>query len=236
MSTFGRRNNNGNSYILNQQIALPIPYGHADGHEFSGNGPGSFSFHQPSYNSYATQFSSPYNPQSNLSASAQHSASHFSSGHSAPDQVRLPHQPPQYMNQSRYLQSPRYLPLRDALNDPEIESQDSANENTMLSEPVMPPLDGFPDVREFDQLMKRYTCPTGCTYFFLWHWRTVILTRQTYFSYVDDLSVKKQDKALIHARRARNIRTVLIDPKDTAIESAQFRYISLVNSFPSRWS
>lgn len=45
-------------------------------------------------------------------------------------------------------------------------------------------------------------------------------------SYVDDLSVKKQDKALIHARRARNIRTVLIDPKDTAIESAQFRCVS----------
>lgn len=38
--------------------------------------------------------------------------------------------------------------------------------------------------------------------------------------------MKKQDKALIHARRARNIITVLMDPKDTAIESAQFRYAS----------
>lgn len=44
-------------------------------------------------------------------------------------------------------------------------------------------------------------------------------------SYVDDLSVKKQDKALIHSRRARNIKIVLTDPKDTAIESAQFRYV-----------
>lgn len=43
-------------------------------------------------------------------------------------------------------------------------------------------------------------------------------------SYVDDLSVKKQDKALIHSGRARNIRTVLIEPKNTAVESAQFRY------------
>ncbi|KAI2846339.1 hypothetical protein CBS11350_3879 [Aspergillus niger] len=42
--------------------------------------------------------------------------------------------------------------------------------------------------------------------------------------YVDDLSVKKQDKALIHAKRARNIKTVLMDPKDTAVESAQFRF------------
>lgn len=44
------------------------------------------------------------------------------------------------------------------------------------------------------------------------------------FSYVSDLSAKKQDKALIHAKRARNIKTVLADPKDTAVESAQFRY------------
>lgn len=156
MSTFGRRNNNGHSYIMNQQIALPVPYSHGDGHEFTGNGPGSFGFHQPSYSSYGTQFNSPYSPQSALSTSAQHLASHYSSGHSTPDQVRLQHPPPQYITHSRYLQSPRYLPLRDALNETEIESQESTNENTMLSEPVMPPLDGFPDVREFDQLMKRY--------------------------------------------------------------------------------
>jgi hypothetical protein len=42
-------------------------------------------------------------------------------------------------------------------------------------------------------------------------------------SYVHDLSPKKQDKALIHAKRATNIRTVLIDKKTTAVESAQFR-------------
>jgi hypothetical protein len=43
-------------------------------------------------------------------------------------------------------------------------------------------------------------------------------------SYVQDLSPKKQDKALINARRAANIRHVLIDKKTTSIESAQFRY------------
>jgi hypothetical protein len=42
-------------------------------------------------------------------------------------------------------------------------------------------------------------------------------------SYVQDLSPKKQDKALIHAKRAANIRAVLIDKKTTAVESAQFR-------------
>jgi hypothetical protein len=37
----------------------------------------------------------------------------------------------------------------------EVESQDSINENTMLSEPINPPLDGFPHVEDFDRLMER---------------------------------------------------------------------------------
>lgn len=156
MSGFGRRNNDGHSYIMNPQVALPVPYSHGDGHEFGGNGAGSFAYHQSPYSSYGAHFSSPYSQQSSLSTSAQHFTPHYSSGHSTPDQVRLRHQPPQYITQPRYLQSPRYLPLRDALSETEIESQVSTNEGTMLSEPVFPPLDGFPVVREFDQLMKRY--------------------------------------------------------------------------------
>ncbi|KEF63874.1 uncharacterized protein A1O9_01852 [Exophiala aquamarina CBS 119918] len=77
------------------------------------------------------------------------------------------------------------------------EEQHSTNADTKLSEPILPPLPGFPDVHEFDELMKRY---------------------------VDDLSPKKQDKALIHASRAANIKSVLIDKKTTTIESAQFRF------------
>jgi hypothetical protein len=38
----------------------------------------------------------------------------------------------------------------------DIESQDSINQDTMLSEPMVPPLDGYPNVKEFDELMKRY--------------------------------------------------------------------------------
>ncbi|KAL1978800.1 hypothetical protein VTN31DRAFT_1659 [Thermomyces dupontii] len=97
--------------------------------------------------------------------------------------------------------SPMYQP--PFVHDPfryqrsEIESQESYNEDTALSEPISPPLEGFPNVHDFDLLIK---------------------------SYVNDLSSKKQDKALISAKRARNIRTVLLDPKGTAVESAQFRF------------
>lgn len=160
MSSFGRHSNEGHdSYLMNQQVALPGPYEHGDSNTFSANGSGSYNFSHHSFNSYMSQFSPPYSQQSSLVSSTQQLSPHYSPGPSnqpMSDQARLQSQPSQYIPQPRYLQSPRYLPLRDALNETQIESQESRNESTMLSEPVIPPLDGFPDVREFDQLMKRY--------------------------------------------------------------------------------
>ena len=87
-------------------------------------------------------------------------------------------------------------PLHDLLAL-ETEGQESPNEDTQLSEPIIPALEGYPNVKAFDELMARY---------------------------VKELSPKKQDKALIHAKRATNIRTVLLNKKTTSIESAQFRF------------
>lgn len=42
--------------------------------------------------------------------------------------------------------------------------------------------------------------------------------------YITSLSPKKRDKALIPMKRCENIRAVLLDPKCTTIESAQFRF------------
>lgn len=36
----------------------------------------------------------------------------------------------------------------------EVEGQESSNEATMKSEPVLPPIEGFPDIDEFDNLIK----------------------------------------------------------------------------------
>ncbi|KAJ5698255.1 hypothetical protein N7462_000260 [Penicillium macrosclerotiorum] len=200
MGSFSRRNEGTDNYLINQPMTVPGSYSHSDGHDFGATGSASYHFPQHSYSPYGTQFAPSYGQHSNLPSGMHHLP--YASDHTIPsmstsDDMRLHQPPPQYMPQSRYLQSTRYLPLRNALNETDIESQESRNEGTLLSEPVVPALDGFPDVKEFDRLMQ---------------------------SYVDDLSVKKQDKALIHAKRARNIRTVLIDPKDTAVESAQFRF------------
>ncbi|KAJ6001769.1 hypothetical protein N7499_002368 [Penicillium canescens] len=199
MSSFARRNEGNDAYLMNHQLAAPGSYGQQENHDFAHGSP--YHFPQHSFNPYGSHFGQPYGPQSSFSPGLQNLQ--YSSEHSIPsmttqDDPRV-HHPPQYIPQSRYLQAPKYLPLRDpmSLSEIEIESQESRNEISKLSEPVVPALDGFPDAKEFDQLMQNY---------------------------VNDLSVKKQDKALIHAKRARNIRTVLIDPKDTAVESAQFRF------------
>lgn len=157
MGSFARRNEGADSYLMNQQMAVPGAYSHQDGHEYGTTGPGSYHFPQHSFSPYSPQFGPSYGHQSNLSPGMQHLQ--YASEPQIPpmstsDDMRL-HHPPQYMAQSRYLQSSRYLPLRDALSETDIESQESRNESTMLSEPVVPSLDGFPDVKEFDQLMQR---------------------------------------------------------------------------------
>jgi len=59
------------------------------------------------------------------------------------------------MTPSRYPDATRLISICDMFPETEVENQESPNEDTMLSEPVIPPLEGFPNVREFDHLMKR---------------------------------------------------------------------------------
>jgi hypothetical protein len=111
----------------------------------------------------------------------------------------------------------QFTAIQPAYDDSDNENQESKNEDTMKSESVEPALEGFPNVDEFDALMARLVICFASPIL------AKILICES--SYVSDLSVKKQDKALIHARRARNIKQVLLDQKDTTIESAQFRYL-----------
>ncbi|KAJ5714507.1 uncharacterized protein N7483_011688 [Penicillium malachiteum] len=200
MGNYARRNEGSDSYLMNQQISVPATYSHSSSHDFSTTGSGSYHYPQHSFNPYGSQFGPSYGQSSSLSNGMhqlQYTSDNAIPSMSTSEDMRMHHSSSQYIPQPRYLQSPRYLPLRDHLGETEIEDQESRNDGSMISEPVLPPLDGFPDVKEFDQLM--------C-------------------SYVNELSSKKQDKALIHATRARNIKNVLMEPKDTAIETAQFRF------------
>jgi hypothetical protein len=51
---------------------------------------------------------------------------------------------------------PRLVSPREYESMDSTEGQESPNSETMLSEPVVPPLEGYPDVKEFDKLMKKY--------------------------------------------------------------------------------
>jgi hypothetical protein len=157
MSNFARRNDGNDSYLMNQQMTVPGTYSHQDGHEFNTAGSGSYHFPQHSFNPYGSQFGGPpYGQQSSMSQGMPHLqyADHTIPSMSTSDDMRLHHPSSQYITQSRYLQSPRYLSLPQPY-EVDIESQESCNEGSKLSEPVLPTPDGFPDVKEFDQLMQR---------------------------------------------------------------------------------
>ncbi|OJD10477.1 hypothetical protein AJ78_08527 [Emergomyces pasteurianus Ep9510] len=102
-----------------------------------------------------------------------------------------------------------YLASLESVEDPrhEVKAESQESGQSLLSESVIPPLEGFLNVTAFDQLMNNY---------------------------LDNLSVKKQDKALIHAQQARVIKRVLLHPKNTTIESAKFRYTQAALNSESR--
>lgn len=71
-----------------------------------------------------------------------------------PSQPRAMASAPYSSPQNTYrpsIRDPRY----ETYSIPDTESQDSFNEDTKASEPVEPPMEGYPDVKEFDELMKR---------------------------------------------------------------------------------
>lgn len=157
MGNFTRRNEGNDSYLISQQMAVPGTYSHSSGHDFNTTGSGPYHFPQHSFTPYGSQFGPSYGQQTGLSTGIQHLQypDHTIPSMPLSDDIRLHNSSSQYIPEPRYLPT-RYLPLREALSETEIEDQESHNEGTMLSEAVVPPLDGFPDVKEFDQLMQRY--------------------------------------------------------------------------------
>ncbi|KAJ5100924.1 hypothetical protein N7456_006976 [Penicillium angulare] len=89
------------------------------------------------------------------------------------------------------------LSLNPSPGKTHVKAQESDTENQTRSEPIIPFLNEFPDVEEFNQLISRF---------------------------VHQHSPRKQDKLFIDAKMARDIKNVLSKPSDTTIESSQFRF------------
>ena len=78
----------------------------------------------------------------------------FSRTPMVPSQPRATASAPFFSPQSSQrpqIRDPRY----ETYSIPDTESQESFNEATKASEPVEPAMEGYPDVKEFDELMKR---------------------------------------------------------------------------------
>lgn len=114
----------------------------------------------PSYSSYASSFISSQNQDThyssdNLQMAAQYPYQAPVLGTSAHHRSLAPPTPYSFQQLSQTLlpQSPRFSNPHDPYQLSDVESQESINENTMLSEPVLPHLDGFPDIKDFDRLI-----------------------------------------------------------------------------------
>jgi len=157
------RNQASDNYPITEGLAMSQQYANGADQEFMYTGNNLYGYSQPSGHSYTPQLLASYSHQhSTVSSDANQLSPHYPTTQStfAPQHPLLSHgyqYPQQYVSQCRYPHphQHRRLSLHDPLREPEIEGQESCNEHTMMSEPVMPPLEGFPDVREFDQLMKR---------------------------------------------------------------------------------
>lgn len=164
MDDYKKRNHHEqDSYLVNQQLAMSHQYTRNEDHDLLYDNSNQQTFQQPGFHSYNPQSLSSYTAQPVISSGGHQLSSQYSTTSSvftsSPSHQHLTprgYQCPQYMSHPRYSHSPRFIPLQDALHETEIESQASSNEDTRASEPVIPPLDGFPDVNEFDLLVRRY--------------------------------------------------------------------------------
>ncbi|PGG96298.1 hypothetical protein AJ80_09846 [Polytolypa hystricis UAMH7299] len=107
-------------------------------------------------------------------------------------QYPVPVQVQQYVPQ--YVPQPSYTYVHAQFG---AEGQESCNEDSMKSEHVVPTIEGFPNVEDFEKVVN---------------------------SFLNALSIYKKDKALITSRRARDVKMVLLHPKDVSFQSANFRF------------
>lgn len=162
MTEYTPRNSQGlNSLLANAPIVLP---------HYSSNGGASYIYgngHVPytTINAVYPTYTTPYSPNNNIT--------HFTPESS---QMAVQYQPnstnlaaslsqrstvaqPQYLasqsSMQQYSYANRAALSRNTYSLIDTEDQDSANRESMLSEPISPVPDGYPDVNEFDALMAR---------------------------------------------------------------------------------
>lgn len=95
----------------------------------------------------------PENPQ--MAVQYHQNSSHLTGGLTQPPTFAQTQYPAARSSTHRYAYTNRATLQQDYYSMVDTEEQDSANRESMLSEPVSPVLEGYPDVNEFNVLMRR---------------------------------------------------------------------------------
>lgn len=146
--------------MIHWGLIMTHPYSNGEDQGYVYGGNSSYGLSQQSFHSYSPQMLASYgqhHPQvsSDSSLGTHYATSQSMQGHlTHPGPISHGYQLP-YAHQSRYPSGRGYFAIPASCREPEIEGQESSNEFSMASEAVIPALEGFPDVREFDQLMQR---------------------------------------------------------------------------------
>lgn len=114
------------------------------------------------YPSYPTTYSqshtsAQFSPEtSQMALQYQQNSTHFSPAYSSQRSIaQNPYLPSRNTSTQRFSYANRATMGQDAYTMADTEDQTSFNQDSMLSEPVVPALEGYPDVKAFDQLMRR---------------------------------------------------------------------------------
>jgi hypothetical protein len=161
-----------NTFFPNSQLAMS-QYSTGNGiNYFYNHGQIPYPTVNGSYSSYPTNYLPSHNNATTTTTSSSSMYMPNTSPMAMPYQL-LPPARPSMQSQSRSLSYPyhagtlatqRAPPQRSRLSHAsdfnlnpmtEIEDQDSFNSDSMLSEPLVPAMEGYPDVKEFDELMRR---------------------------------------------------------------------------------
>ena len=150
-----------NSLLADAHMVMP-PY--------SSNGGASYIYlpGQVSYtaaNAVYPTYTTIYSPNSNtthfkressqMTIHYQQNSTNLAASLSQRSTVAQPHHLPSHPPTQQHSYANRAALSRDSYSLIDTEDQDSVNKDTMLSEPVSPVLEGYPDVNEFDVLMAR---------------------------------------------------------------------------------
>lgn len=95
---------------------------------------------------------------SQMAVEYHQNSSHLTGSLTQPRTLAQTEYPASRSSTHRYSYANRAALQQDYYSMVDTEEQDSVNRESMLSEPVSPVLEGYPDVKEFDVLMRRYCC------------------------------------------------------------------------------